>query len=74
MLPSNSILGMLDGMAALILTSAIWAAVAMAMPAYAQFNMWPTVDSTQLASALGFSVECLNAMYEYSTQMCNEHR
>lgn len=72
MIPSNSLLGRLDRMAALILTSAIWAAVA--MPAYAQFNMWPAVDSTQLASALGFSVECLNAMYEYPIQMCNEHR
>lgn len=48
-------------MAALILVPTIL--VAIVMPAYAQFNMWPAVDSSQLASAMGFSVGCLNAMY-----------
>ncbi|SLM40550.1 LysM domain [Lasallia pustulata] len=47
-------------MAALILALAIWAAAI--IPAYAQFSMWPAVNSTQLASAMGFSVDCLNAM------------
>lgn len=50
-------------MAALILVSATWAAVI--MPASAQFNMWPAVNATQLASAMGFSVDCLNAMFVY---------
>lgn len=54
-------LGRSDGMAALILALAIWAAAI--IPAYAQFSMWPAVNSTQLASAMGFSVDCLNAMY-----------
>lgn len=35
---------------------------AIVTPAYSQFNMWPAVDSVQLASSLGFSVDCLNAM------------
>lgn len=33
------------------------------MPTRADFNMWPAVDSTRLASAMGFSVNCLEAMY-----------
>lgn len=48
-------------MAALI--SALAISVTVIMPAYAQFNMWPAVESSQLASAMGFSVDCLNAMY-----------
>lgn len=48
-------------MAALIFATVI--SVAIIMPAYAQFNMWPLVDSSQLASAMGFSVDCLNVMY-----------
>ena len=47
-------------MAALILALAIWATAFMC--AQAQFNMWPAVDLTQLASAMGFSVDCLQAM------------
>ena len=48
-------------MAALIRISAFWAGVIMPTT-YAQFNMWPAVDSVQLASAMDFSVDCLNAM------------
>lgn len=60
----KSVLGTSGGMAALIFAPAIWAVVT--MPAYAQvFNMWPPVDLTQLASAMGFPVNCLNAMYIY---------
>ena len=47
-------------MAALILASTVWTSVMMTV--YAQFNMWPAVDPAQLASAMGFSVDCLNAM------------
>lgn len=50
-------------MAALILAWAFW--VAVMVPVYGQFNMWPVVDSAQLASAMDFSVDCLNAMYAH---------
>lgn len=40
-------------------------------PAYAQFNMWPAVHSTQLASAMDFSVDCLNAMYVRPVLECS---
>ncbi|KAF6223147.1 hypothetical protein HO173_013268 [Letharia columbiana] len=57
---SNSIPGSPDRMGALILALATWGA--MILPAYSQFNMWPSVDSIRLASAMDFSVDCLNAM------------
>ena len=50
-----------EDMAILVLALAIWAAVA--TPVSAQFNLWPDVDSTQLASTMGFSVDCLNALH-----------
>ena len=43
---------------------ALWAVVI--MPTYAQFSMWPAVDPVQLASAMDFSVDCLNALYAHS--------
>lgn len=27
------------------------------------FNMWPIINVTQLAPAMGISVDCMNAMY-----------
>ncbi len=56
-------------MAALILASAFW--VAVMVPVYGQFNMWPAVDSAQLASVMGFSVDCLNAMYAHFVSRVN---
>ena len=50
-------------MAAVIWAYAFW--VAITVPVYGQFNMWPAVGSTQLASTMGFSVDCLNAMYAH---------
>ena len=41
-----------------------WATVI--MYADAQFNMYPAVESMQLASSLGFSVEFLSALYVFS--------
>ena len=47
-------------MAALIVASLLWAVVI--IPAHAQFNMWPTINSTWLASAMGLSTACLDAL------------
>lgn len=61
-------------MSTLLFTSAIWAAVV--LPAHAQFSMWPAVSPTQLATAMGFSVDCLDAMYVFllpgRQRMCEE--
>ena len=47
-------------MAALIVASLLWAVVI--IPTHAQFNMWPTINSTRLASAMGLSTGCLDAL------------
>ena len=50
-------------MVALFLTWVLWAI--MVIHSYAQFSLWPVVGSTQLASALDLSVDCVDSLYEH---------